>query len=201
MHTHLITGPMFASKSHLLINTYMMKQEEGYHCLAYSLISDVIASRANEQTVPARHLHPHQSAASTEDALIEILVDLYHAQKEHPYIAVFIDEVQFAPDMFKTILRLMQELDIEIYLAGLEHTYLHERFPIMNDIIELSTTIEHLHSNCNECGEPAICNQRLLDGEPASTEGPLIALDAAHGGENEFTYEPRCLKCYEGPVA
>lgn len=202
MQTRLttITGPMFGGKSELLIDTYIKKQEQGYTVLAYSFIGDVIASRAIEQPITARHLHPHHSASTTEDAMVEILVDIHLAKKQNERIAVFIDEVQFAPLSFTEILATLDNYDIEIFVAGLEHDYRHIRFETMEEVIFMTDILERTYSFCSVCQEHADHNQRLLGGEPATSDGPLFALDAAHGGENEFTYEPRCMNCYVGPV-
>jgi thymidine kinase len=47
------------------------------------------------------------------------------------------------------------------------------------------------------CGEQATRTQRLIDGEPARADSPLIVVDQS---DAQVEYQARCLACYQPPV-
>ena len=58
----------------------------------------------------------------------------------------------------------------------------------MSYLIALATQITFLKAVCRICGEDADRTQRLVNGEPAKRNAPVILI----GGEDY--YEPRCLR-------
>jgi len=192
----LIYGPMFSEKSKKLIELSIEKEAQGYHVLHYSFLRNTINSRALDTTLQARHLQ----GQSSED-LIHLLTD-YHflsLKDYHGPVAVFIDEAQFAPTLLPVFVDLLMQWGVEVYIACLYHDYQGNPFPLFEMLQELFEHQEACHAECDICEAPASENQRLLHGEP-SLEGELVVIDAAHGGENEFTYAPRCAECFVGPV-
>lgn len=193
MSIHLHLGPMFASKSALLIR----KAEEDAatrEVLVYSFTGDVIASRAIQQPLGCTYL-PENDAA-------RIIFEAYRAAKTGRPVSVFIDEVQFSPEELATVAHVLtlleEDYDIETYLFGLDKDYTGKEFALIR-ALRLHARYHHYHyAVCAVCNEPnATMSQRLIDGAPAPHDGPLIALDSAHGGDNEYTYEPRCSTCYQ----
>ena len=193
MSIYLHLGPMFASKSALLIR----KAEEDMasrQVLVYSFTGDVIASRAIEQPLGCTYL-PETDAA-------KIIFDALAAAKTGRPVSVFIDEVQFAPSDLAIVAHVMtlleEDYDIETYLFGLDCDYTGKEFDLISRLRPHARYNHYHYSVCAVCREPnATMSQRLIDGAPAPHDGPLIALDSAHCGENEYTYEPRCKTCYE----
>ncbi|TLY10029.1 MAG: thymidine kinase, partial [Thaumarchaeota archaeon] len=54
--------------------------------------------------------------------------------------------------------------------------------------------VRYLSAVCVVCGQEASRTQRLIGGQPAPKESPVIAV----GGKE--MYEPRCRNCYEPPA-
>lgn len=193
----LIYGPMFSEKSKKLIELSIEKEAQGYEVLHYSFLRNSINSRALETQLQARHLQ----GQSPED-LIHFLTDCHFLSLKktiHP-IAVFIDEAQFGPTLLPVFIDLLMQLNVEVHVACLYHDYQGNEFPLFEMLQELFEHQEACHADCDVCEAPATENQRMLNGEP-SLEGELVVIDAAHGGENEFTYVPRCNECFIRPVS
>jgi thymidine kinase len=53
--------------------------------------------------------------------------------------------------------------------------------------------VDKLHAICTECGDDASHSQRLIDGQPAPYDAPVILVGA------EESYEARCRHCHEVP--
>lgn len=203
--THIATnstfiyGPMFSEKSKQLIELSLQKEEQGYQVLHYSFLRASINSRALEHELHARYLQGQSEEEQNRD-LIHILSDVHFAslQSKQP-IAVFIDEAQFGPSLLPLFIDILFQMKVEVYVASLYHDYQGNHFPLFEMLQQLFEHQEVCHAVCEVCEAPASENQRLLHGEP-SLEGELVVIDAAHGGENEFTYAPRCAECFVGPV-
>ncbi|MBR3321269.1 MAG: thymidine kinase, partial [Exiguobacterium sp.] len=53
--------------------------------------------------------------------------------------------------------------------------------------------VTKLQAICLSCGAPASRTQRLIDGQPARYEDPVILVGASE------SYEPRCRNCHDVP--
>ena len=185
---HVITGCMFTEKSFELIETVKELESLGKDYLAFSPIKDCLFSRALEKTVPAHLVDKDQP-----------FLVLYHVGgyvgKHGKVDTVLIDEVQFYGDSILPIISTLLEQGINIVAAGLDQTFKNEPFGIMKDLLCLAYDIKKKHTTCAKCGnDEASCSQRLLNGNPAPFDGPMIILDKSMG---EYTYEPRCVNCFE----
>lgn len=67
-------------------------------------------------------------------------------------------------------------------------------FGPMGELMAIAEVVDKLHAICMKCGDLATRNQRLIDGEPAPAESPVI-----HIGGSE-SYEARCRQCHEVPT-
>ena len=107
---------------------------------------------------------------------------------------IAIDELQFFDsNIVKVISRLMSE-GKRVIGTGLELDFKAEPFGSMPELMCLATKVDKLHAVCMKCGcDHATRTQRLINGEPADKNSPLIMI----GGDE--TYEARCVKCYELP--
>ena len=185
---HIITGCMFTEKSLELVETTKDLQRRGRDYLAFSPIKDVIFSRALEETVPAHLVDKDES-----------YLLLYHVGgyvgKYGKVDTVLIDEVQFYGDSVLPIINTLLGQGINIVAAGLDQTYKNEPFGIMKDLLCLAYDIKKKHTTCAVCNnDEASISQRLLNGNPAPFDGPMIILDKSVG---EYSYEPRCADCFQ----
>ena len=99
---------------------------------------------------------------------------------------VALDEGQFVQDLFLFTKRLL-ESGYDVMVSGLELDFRGLPFGEMLDLSWLVRTysgnITELVAYCS-CGQKALYPQRLIDGQPASYDSPLIMA-------GDF-YEPRC---------
>ena len=63
----------------------------------------------------------------------------------------------------------------------------------MPALLALAESVTKLQAVCAVCGSPASRTQRLIDGQPASYNEPIILVGASEA------YEPRCRHHHEVP--
>ena len=78
-----------------------------------------------------------------------------------------------------------------VIAAGLDTDFRGEPFRIMADLLAKAEFITKLSAVCTKCGAPATKTQRLIDGQPAKYNDPIILVGAAE------CYEARCRKCHQ----
>ena len=77
-----------------------------------------------------------------------------------------------------------------VIVAGLDLTFSEVPFGPMGPLMSLADRVDKLQAVCVKCGGVATRSQRLIDGQPAPTDGPVIQV----GGVG--SYEARCRNCY-----
>jgi len=104
---------------------------------------------------------------------------------------VAIDEVQFfEPD----VVELCEELadaGKRVIVAGLDTDFRGVPFGPIPDLMARAEEVEKLHAICVVCGQEASRTQRLIDGQPAAEDDPVVLVGAAE------VYEARCRECHE----
>lgn len=103
---------------------------------------------------------------------------------------VGIDEIQFFPEQTIDLIQSWIDQGKRVILAGLDMDFRGEPFGIVPALMALADKVTKLRAICMVCGEEANFTQRLIDGEPARYDDPLILV----GGQD--CYEPRCRSCY-----
>jgi len=118
--------------------------------------------------------------------------DLYnHLQPETNVVAV--DEAQFFDWELSDVCRELANSGLRVILAGLDMDFRGEPFGPMPLLMAEAEEVTKLQAICVVCGAPASRTQRLINGEPAGFEQPVILV----GGSE--SYEARCRKCHEVP--
>lgn len=109
---------------------------------------------------------------------------------------VALDEAQFFQKGIEWVIEKMLLRDINVIVAGLELDFRGEPFGRMHHILARADIITKLHAVCefDGCKMPASRTQRLIDGEPADYNSPIIIV-----GDKLEGYEPRCLKHHTVP--
>jgi thymidine kinase len=85
----------------------------------------------------------------------------------------------------------------QVIVTGLDRDFRGIPFGTMPRLLALADQVTKLTAICVVCGEPATRTQRLIDGEPAPADSPLIVI----GGLGDETYEARCRLHHEVPPA
>ena len=104
---------------------------------------------------------------------------------------IAIDEIQFFSEEIVDICENLADKGKRVIVAGLDRDFRNEPFVPMPELLSRAEYVEKLHAICLQCGDPATRTQRLIDGEPASYDDPIILVGAT---EN---YEARCRSCHE----
>jgi len=177
----VITGSMYAGKSEELIRR--IKRLE-YAKTNFEVFRPAIDNRYSETEV-ASHSGQKYVSHIINNAM-EILDHIdYHTQ------AVCVDEVQFLGEDFVAIADDLADRGVRVICAGLDRDFRGEPFGIMPQLITKAEFVQKLTAICAVCGSPATRTQRLINGEAADFEDPIILVGAVEA------YEPRCRHCHD----
>jgi len=125
--------------------------------------------------------HPIQAAAQI----------LEHLDAETTVAAV--DEAQFFDFEIIQIIQKMAETGLRVIVAGLDTDFRGEPFGPMPALMAQAERVDKLHAICMVCTEEASRTQRLLNGNPAHYDDPVVVIGASE------LYEARCRKHHEVP--
>lgn len=103
---------------------------------------------------------------------------------------IAIDEAQFLDDGIVEVVTALASRGRRVIVAGTDTDFRGEPFGAMGNLMAVAELVDKLHAICVLCGGPACRNQRLIEGEPASWDSPVIMI----GGRD--SYEARCRACH-----
>jgi len=106
---------------------------------------------------------------------------------------VAIDEVQFFDSGIVSVVEELAARGIRVILAGLDTDFRAEPFGPIPQLMSIAEEVTKLHAICVVCGEEASRTQRLVNGQPANYNDPIILVGASE------SYEARCRKHHEVP--
>jgi thymidine kinase len=106
---------------------------------------------------------------------------------------VAVDEAQFFDWEIAQVCDLMAARGLRVILAGLDVDFRGEPFGPMPLLMAEAEEVTKLQAICVVCGAPASRTQRLIDGQPAAYDDPVILV----GGSE--SYEARCRACHQVP--
>lgn len=102
---------------------------------------------------------------------------------------VAIDEAQFFDDgITEVVQELVDSFGNRVIVAGLDLDFRGEPFGAMPQLLAIAEDVTKLHAICVSCGKEASRTQRLVNGEPAHYDDPIILVGA------QESYEARCRK-------
>ncbi|MBN1230612.1 MAG: thymidine kinase [Anaerolineales bacterium] len=106
---------------------------------------------------------------------------------------VAIDEAQFFDGYIVDLVSKLAEKNIRVIVAGLDMDFRGQPFGPMPQIMAQAEEVEKLHAICMVCGELASRTQRLVNGEPAKYDDPIVIVGAKE------LYEARCREHHSVP--
>jgi thymidine kinase len=106
---------------------------------------------------------------------------------------VAIDEVQFFDAGIVAVAEELADRGIRVIVAGLDLDFRGEPFGPMPALLCRAEDVTKLHAICLVCGEQASRTQRLVNGQPANYNDPIILVGA------QEAYEPRCRDHHSVP--
>ncbi|HCB48169.1 MAG TPA: thymidine kinase [Chloroflexi bacterium] len=103
---------------------------------------------------------------------------------------IAIDEVQFFDADVINICEKLADQGKRVICAGLDTDFRGVPFGPIPDLMARAEEVDKLHAICVVCGEEANRTQRLIIGQPASYDDPIVLVGAAE------VYEARCRQCH-----
>jgi len=179
----LICGCMFSGKSEELIRR--VKRAE----IAKQQIRVFYHQLDTRQ--PENYIASH-SGFSLEAEAVEKAADILALVGGQTQV-VAIDEAQFFDWSISEVCNELADRGVRVIVAGLDMDFRAEPFGPMPLLLAQAEVVDKLEAICMVCGAPASRTQRLIDGQPASYEDPVIMVGASE------VYEARCRVCHEVP--
>jgi len=177
----VICGSMFAGKTEELIRRIKRMDYAKKEVLVFRPRID---NRYSDTELVSHSNYRH--VAITIDSASDILNYL----KDSTY-AIAVDEAQFFNNTLVQVSEQLANQGLRVILAGLDKDFRGEVFGIMGELLVRAEFVDKLSAICNVCGNPATRTQRLIEGNPAHFDDPIVLVGASEA------YEPRCRHCHE----
>lgn len=176
----LIVGPMFSGKSEELIRrvtrALIARQQ-------VQVFKPAIDTRYDRAAVASHNGRKLEAIAVRDEAELK-------RQLAPEVQVVAIDEGQFLSEALVTLALELADAGKRVIVAGLDLDFRGEPFGPMPRLLAHAEMVEKLTAICVVCGAAATRTQRLIGGQPAHYDDPVILVGAAE------TYEPRCRACH-----
>jgi thymidine kinase len=206
------TGPMFSGKTTELLdqanNLIVAGEVQGVDFLVFNHASD---TRYGENVIGSHgHISLEAIPAKSSKDIFDNLFDIDDKNNitlktgKDLLSTLFIDEGQFFDMNLSKVIEFIDRyyrenlgLRINIYCAGLDMDFRGEPFGPMPDIMAIANKVNKFFAVCKECDKRTPRNaqytQRLINGEPANYDDPIILVAAAE------SYTARCQKHHQVP--
>lgn len=106
---------------------------------------------------------------------------------------VAIDEAQFLDWVVAKVADELATRGLRVIASGLDLDFRGEPFGPMPLLLAQAEMVDKLHAICVICAAPASRTQRLINGQPANYNDPVILVGAKE------VYEARCRDCHRVP--
>jgi len=184
----IITGCMFSGKTDELIRRLERVRIAGRNILLFKPTIDDRYADAAVVTHYGREFAAHQLPPGEET--LDQLIEIVGADAFAKAAVIAFDEGNFFTDRLTDLCQELVAMSKRVIVAGLDLTFAEEPFGPMGTLMSLADRVDKLQAVCVQCGGVATRSQRLIDGVPAPTDGPVIQV----GGVG--SYEARCRNCY-----
>ena len=179
----VICGSMFSGKTEELIRRVRRAR---------------IAKQKVQVFKPALDSRYHAEQVSSHDGLRWEAVPVSNAREilermEPDADVVAVDEAQFFDWELSDVCNELAERGLRVIVGGLDMDFRGEPFGPMPQLMAEAEEVTKLQAICVVCGAPASRTQRLIDGQPAAYDEPIILV----GGSE--SYEARCRYCHQVP--
>lgn len=176
----VICGSMFSGKTEELIRRIrratIAKQQ-------VQVFKPVIDNRYHSEKVTSH-------AGSNSDAIpVESSAQILQLVDPQTTV-VAIDEVQFFDPQVVNVSEALADQGRRIICAGLDMDFRGEPFGPMPVLLTRAEVVDKLRAICVVCGSEASRTQRLINGQPAAYDDPIVMVGAAE------VYEARCRECH-----
>lgn len=178
----VIAGPMFSNKSGELLRQVVVREIAGQKVV---VLKHHLDERYNGKHFVSTHGGSKREAKPVSSSME--VVKLGEGQE-----VVAIDEAQFFDGGLPSVCRKLMDAGASVIVSGLDMNFRGEGFGPMPELLAMADSVMKLRAVCMKCRSlEATMTQRLIDGEPADWDAPLILVGAAE------SYEARCRDCHQ----
>ena len=180
----VICGSMFSGKTEELMSRLKRSEYARQRVLA---LKHQLDNRKSMTCIVshdgrARAAHPIDNCVLS----IQTIIDL-----ADQYDVIGFDEVQFFPEEIVSVIAKLVLKGKRVIAGGLDLDFRGEPFGPMPYLMAIADDVTKLKAICVVCAKDAHYSQRLVNGEPARYNDPIILI-----GAQEF-YEARCRDCFK----
>ena len=179
----VICGSMFSGKTEELIRRVRRAQIARQKVQVFKPAMD---TRYAEREVASHNGMQVEAIPVENTAQLRALI-------EPDTTVVAIDEAQFFDDAVVTLCEELADRGVRVIVAGLDMDFRGEPFGPMPTLLARAEQVAKLQAICVVCGGPASRTQRLINGQPAAYDDPVILVGASE------VYEARCRGCHVVP--
>ncbi|MBO9367546.1 MAG: thymidine kinase [Chloroflexi bacterium] len=179
----VITGSMFSGKTDELIRRLIRARIARQKVQVFKPAIDVRYAVEKVTSHNGSHFDATPIAAASEI--------LQHLQPDTTVIGI--DEAQFFDAEIVTVVEMLAERGLRVIIAGLDMDFRGEPFGPMPLLMAKAERVDKLQAICMVCGEPASRTQRLVNGQPAHYDDPVVIVGASE------LYEARCRLHHQVP--
>ena len=177
----VITGNMYAGKTEELLRR--VKRIE------YAKKSIIVFKPKIDDRYSSSEVVSHNNCRANSIAISNAKELLEKLPEKLPY-AIAIDEVQFFDENIINVAEWLADKGLRVICGGLDCDFRGNPFKIVAELLARAENVTKLNAICNVCGQPATRTQRIIDGQPAYEDDPVILVGATEA------YEPRCRHCH-----
>jgi thymidine kinase len=179
----VITGSMFSGKTDELIRRL---RRANIARQKVQVFKPTIDTRNSEKKV-ASHAGSEFDATPIKNS--SELMELF----EEDTNVVAIDEAQFFDMGISASVEALANRGLRVIVAGLDQDFRSEPFGPMPELMAKAERVDKVHAICMVCGGLASRTQRLINGDPAHYNDPVVVVGASE------MYEARCREHHQVP--
>ncbi len=179
----VITGSMFSGKTDELIRRLIRARIARQKVQVFKPAIDVRYAVEKVTSHNGSHFEATPIVAASEI--------FQHLQPDTTVIGI--DEAQFFDAEIVTVVEMLAERGLRVIIAGLDMDFRGEPFGPMPLLMAKAERVDKLQAICMVCGEPASRTQRLVNGQPAHYDDPVVIVGASE------LYEARCRLHHQVP--
>ncbi len=177
----VICGSMFSGKSEELIRRVRRAQIARQKVQVFKHSLD---ARYAEREVASHDGAQWEAVPVENSAQLAALI-------EPDTTVVAVDEGQFFDEGLVQVCRDLAARRVRVIVAGLDQDFRGEPFGPMPLLMAEAEQVDKLQAICVVCGGPASRSQRLINGQPAAYDDPVVLVGA------DEVYEARCRGCHQ----
>lgn len=176
----VICGSMFSGKSEELIRR--MKRAR------FARKSVIVFKHAFDNRTFTDHVTSHDGNRVAAIP-VENPADIFEHLSSDTHV-VGIDEIQFFSNAIIPVVIRLIEAKKHVIVAGLNLDFRSLPFGPMPTLLAIADDVTKLTAICVECGQDAHFTQRMVNGQPAKFDEPVIKVGA------QEHYQARCRNCF-----